>query len=224
MADTAHTAAPLLPRKKRFSFADVEAMWRAGVIDEGGKEELLEGELWIGGAPRAFSAQEARVLVAADIVEADDMELLGGEIWEIASEGAGHVDLKVWLNEALIRQRPPEIRVACDSTLSLSPTHAPSPDFYLFPSDLRPSAVRGPDVLLLIEIADTSLQKDLMIKGPKYRDFGVLEYWVIDLEAGATHIHLRDGAWPEPIPVPFEIDIAPHFAPELKLRLAKSGL
>ena len=186
MADTATLRPPV---RKRFTVTDVEAMIRAGVIEEGGPEELLDGEIWV--AP---------------------------------AEGGPHVDLKTWLNARLVKGAPETIGVACDSTLRLQESHAPSPAFYLFPASMRASQVRGPDVLLLIEIAETSLRADLAIKGPKYREYGVREYWAVDIAARVTHVHRRDGAWPDATPVPFDADIAPQCAPELKLRMTDSGV
>lgn len=109
---------------------------------------------------------------------------------------------------------------ACDTTLRLSDTHAPSPDFFLFPRNIKASAARGPDLLLLIEIADSSAKKDLDIKGPKYREHGVREYWVVDLVARVTHVHRLDGAWPEMPPVPFDVLLAPILLAGIRLRIA----
>lgn len=190
MADTAALSPrPAASAPKRFTWADVEAMMRAGVIEEGGPEELLDGEVWV-----------------------------------MPAEGEAHIDLKTWLTKTLIKSAPDDVGVACDSTLRLSDTHAPSPDFYLFPAAMKASAVRGPDVLLLIEIADTSLARDLHVKGPKYREHGVREYWVIDLEARVTHVHRLDGAWPATPPVPFADALTPMLIPKLRLRVADSGV
>lgn len=180
---------PAAPARKKFTWSDVEAMMRAGVIDEGGPEELLDGEIWV-----------------------------------MAAEGDAHIDLKTWLNEKLIKTSPQDVGVACDTTLRLSDTHAPSPDFFVFPKKMRASAARGPSVLLLIEIADTSRAKDLKIKGPKYREYGVREYWVIDLAARVTHVHRLNGAWPETPPVPFDAELSPTLVPGLRLRLSESGV
>ena len=182
-------ARPVAPMRKRFTWADVEAMVRAGVIEEGGPEELLDGEIWL-----------------------------------MPAEGEAHIDLKTWLNKTLIKSAPDGIGVAWDTTLRLSDTHAPSPDFFLFPDAMKASAARGPDVLLLIEIVDTSRKKDLDIKGPKYREHGVREYWVIDLAARVTHVHRLDGAWPQTPPVPFDAELASALIPGLRLRLAESGV
>ena len=136
------------------------------------------------------------------------------------SEGALHGRLAVWLNKQLVLGAPDGVAVACKRTLRLADTHWPEPDFCLFPDRLLVDAVRGPDVLLLIEIADTSLQADLAVKGPKYRDYGVREYWVIDLEKRVTHIHRLDGDWPEAQPIAFETALTPSLVPGLSVRLA----
>lgn len=48
MADTLSIPAPpAAMARKKFTWADVEAMMRAGVIEEGGPEELLDGEIWV---------------------------------------------------------------------------------------------------------------------------------------------------------------------------------
>ncbi len=190
MADTLSLPErPAAPARKKFTWADVDAMMRAGIIDEGGPEELLDGEIWV-----------------------------------MPAEGEAHIDLKTWLNETLIKSAPGGVGVACDTTLRLSDTHAPSPDFFVFPKSMKASAARGPDVLLLIEIADTSRKKDLKIKGPKYREYGLREYWVIDLEKRVTYVHRLDGAWPQVPPLPFDTELAPAFASSLHLKLADSGV
>lgn len=190
MAETASLRAqPAAPARKKFTWSDVEAMMRAGIIEEGGPEELLDGEIWI-----------------------------------MPAEGEAHIDLKTWLTEALVKGVPDHVGVACDTTLRLSETHAPSPDFFLFPKTMRASAARGPDVLLIIEIADTSRKRDLKVKGPKYRDCSIREYWVIDLQERVTHVHRLDRGWHEAPPIPFDSELAPAFDPSLHVKMADSGV
>lgn len=191
MADTAASPpkldAPV--ERRRFTGDELMAMIDAGILHDGGPEELLDGEIWV-----------------------------------MASEGAAHVNLKTWLNGRLNRRLPEAISVACDSTIRLAPDHYPEPDFAVFPAAVTASEVRGPDLLLLIEIADSSRRKDLDIKGPKYREYGVREYWVIDLGARVTHVHRLDGAWPEAPPVPFDEALRPRLLPSLDLCLAEAGV
>ena len=57
--------------------------------------------------------------------------------------------------------------------------------------------VRGPDILLAIEVADTTLAKDLNLKAVVYAKYGMPELWVIDANQRITHV-FRDpveGAW-----------------------------
>jgi Uma2 family endonuclease len=223
MADTA--SAPPPAALKRYVWADIEAMMRADIITEGGPEELLDGELWANGEPLQFTQSQVAAMRAIGVLGAEELcGPVAGEDWAVASEGAGHGDLKAWLNRRLVRGVADDVTVACETTLNLSDGARPVPDFYLFPADLRPSQVTGPKVLLLIEIADSSRAKDLKTKAALYRVFGVREYWVHDLEARVTHVHLQDGAWPEATALSFDAAIAPRFAPELKLRLADSGI
>lgn len=173
---------------------------------------------------KRFTGEDVLAMIAKGLLFSDGVELLDGEIWRMPSEGPLHGRLAVWLNQWLVRHAPAGLVVACERTLRLSDMHWPEPDFFLFPDRLLVDQVTGADILLLIEIADTSVQADLTVKGPKYREHGVSEYWVIDVPARRTHVHRLNGGWPEPSSVPFEDMLAPAFAPELQVRLADSGV
>lgn len=45
-----------------------------------------------------------------------------------------------------------------------------------------------PDILLLVEVADTSLRHDLALKAPLSIAGGVPEVWVVDLVASVVHV------------------------------------
>jgi Uma2 family endonuclease len=84
---------------------------------------------------------------------------------------------------------------------------------------MAPSAVRGPDLYLLIEISDSTLAYDLRRKANLYRQYGVREYWVVDVNAGAVHVHRLDGEWPA-APVPLTTAVAPSLIPGLSVTIA----
>jgi len=151
---------------------------------------------------------------------AERIELLEGELWDMPAEGAHHASLKVWLNEYLVLHKPANVRVACDTTVRLSDRYWPSPDFVLFPATRNIAEVTGPELLLVIEISDSSLRDDLVIKGEAYRRHGVREYWVCDLAARATYVHQLNHGWPNAAPVPFAQPLTPLLAPTLRLRMA----
>src|SRR5262245_13822642 len=59
----------------------------------------------------------------------------------------------------------------------------PRADFY------RTALPRPADVLLLIEIADTSLRYDRNVTLPLYVEGGVEEYWIVDLDHDVVELH-----------------------------------
>jgi Uma2 family endonuclease len=172
------------PARHLFSGEDVMQMQRFGVLIEGGKFELIDGE-----------------------------------IIDMPSEGDDHLSLRIAFNRFLIRALPDTIAVATDGTLRLGDLDWPEPDFHLFEASMRPSAVRGPDTLLVVEISDSSLAYDLRGKADLYRRYGVREYWVIDVEKKQLHVHRADGQWPEPAR-PLTGVIEPSLIPGLAIRLA----
>lgn len=122
------------------------------------------------------------------------VELIAGEIIDMPMDGPLHrrwsVALTDWLAEYLDRRRYAHI---FSTTLELSDDSAPSPDVQVYDRHLREEEVRGPDILLAIEQADTSLKKDLRVKADLYARYGVRDYWVIDLNARRVHVHRGPG-------------------------------
>jgi Uma2 family endonuclease len=57
------------------------------------------------------------------------------------------------------------------------------PDLHVFPFAMKSGEVRGGDVLLAVELSNTTQYRDLKVKAPIYSEHGVRELWVIDLDA-----------------------------------------
>ena len=79
----------------------------------------------------------------------------------------------------------------CQVTFRLAEGFTPDPDFTLlryradgYRGDNRPTAA---DVLLVIEVADSSLARDLGPKSLAYAQAGVPELWVVDLPHRQLH-------------------------------------
>ena len=78
--------------------------------------------------------------------------------------------------------------VRVQSPLATSDQSEPEPDVALVaPGDYRTTLPTR--ALLVVEVADTSRRKDLGVKAALYATAGVPEYWVIDLQARAVHVH-----------------------------------
>jgi hypothetical protein len=82
---------------------------------------------------------------------------------------------------------------------------------------LKSEDVRGPDVLLAVELSSSTQAKDRDVKAPLYLQHGVRELWVLDLEARAGAIY-RDGATVE---VTQADPLAPLAVPGVKVTLAE---
>lgn len=147
---------------------------------------------------RQFTVAEVLAMQEAGILEDGRYELLGGELVTMAAKRNDHELVKNGTVEFLMRSLPREIRAVVESTLFLSDHDAPEPDIMIYPRQLLPEAVRGTDVVLVVEVAAESLRQDLGVKAALYARAGVGAYWVVDARSGQVHVHtgpLNDGNW-----------------------------
>jgi Uma2 family endonuclease len=61
----------------------------------------------------------------------------------------------------------------------------------VFARTVELSSLKGLDVLLAVEVGDSSLAYDLGRKAQVYAEFGVRELWVIDAARRVAHVHLE---------------------------------
>lgn len=125
----------------------------------------------------------ARLREAGLLREDDRVELIDGEIRELSPIGARHVSLVNRLTALLVRLAGDAAIVSVQNPIRLDEYNEPQPD----PALLRPrahayaSALAVPeDVLLVIEVADTSLAYDQQEKLPRYARAGIGEVWLVD--------------------------------------------
>jgi Uma2 family endonuclease len=118
------------------------------------------------------------------------LELMEGEIVEMPPIGSAHAAVVCTL-DTLLREVAPRAMVRVQSPLVLGERSAPQPDVML----LQPRADRyynshptAADVLLVVEVADTTLRYDLDIKRPLYARAGVAELWIIDIARRELHV------------------------------------
>lgn len=114
------------------------------------------------------------------------VELIEGEIIDMAPIGTRHGSTVKRLNALLVAAVGSRAIVSVQDPLRLDDLSEPEPDLMLlqaradFYAGAHPTAA---DVLLLIEVADTSARYDCEIKLPLYARHGVPEVWIVDLEA-----------------------------------------
>lgn len=124
--------------------------------------------------------------------EDDRVELIEGELVDMPPIGSQHADCVSRLIRLLIRQTEAVVRV--QDPIQLPGHSEPEPDIAIVRNRSYAEAHPGPeDVMLLIEVADSSLDYDRTIKFPLYARYGIPEVWLIDLQHECVEIHRQPG-------------------------------
>ena len=115
------------------------------------------------------------------------VELIDGDIIDMAPIGQDHISTVDILNETLVLACQGRAIVSVQNPVRLDRYNEPQPDFAIYRrrADFYRTGERaGPkDTLLLIEVANTFLRYDRTIKLRLYARAGIPEYWIIDLKA-----------------------------------------
>ncbi|NNM72948.1 Uma2 family endonuclease [Enterovirga aerilata] len=143
---------------------------------------------------RRFPVADVVRMVELGLIQEDErLEVLDGEIVEMSPKGYRHEGLKGAINRLWGRHCPDGFDYMQETGLYLSEWTYLEPDFVVFPASVALRELKGPDVLLAIEVADSSLDYDLGRKPGIYASFGVQELWVIDVPRRLTHVHRDPG-------------------------------
>lgn len=89
---------------------------------------------------------------------------------------------------------PKGCKDSTDVAFTLSDTLVLAPDIAIISRDMVGTDADGAGMLLVTEIADSSLEHDLYTKAPHYAREGVRDYWIIDLPKRKLHVHRDPGA------------------------------
>ena len=125
---------------------------------------------------------------------ADRVELIDGEIIDMSPIGVMHAAIVDVLARHFGRWAGESLFIRCQNPLRLDDLSEPEPDLTILRTraDCYTTAHPGPaDVLLVIEVADTSLAYDLGTKVPLYARHGIPEVWVIDAATRRTRVFRR---------------------------------
>jgi Uma2 family endonuclease len=142
---------------------------------------------------KQFAVDEYDQMIAAGVFGEDErLELIEGEIIEMSPIGPAHLAYVNRLNHLLVQQVGALAQVSVQNPIRL-PRSEPQPDIVLLRPrpDFYAEALPGPsDVLLLIEVSDTTADYDRTVKIPLYGRNGIVESWLIDLMGNVIEVHL----------------------------------
>lgn len=132
---------------------------------------------------RRFTVHDYHRMGEAGILHEDDrVELIEGEIVEMAAIGTRHFACVNQLTRSLVREVGDAAIVSVQNPVRLDEHSEPQPDLtVLRVRDYRESLPIPEDVLLLIEVSDTTLSYDRGVKLPLYARAGIREVWIVDV-------------------------------------------
>ena len=139
-----------------------------------------------------FTVDDYEQMIERGILdENDQVELIRGEIIEKMPIGPSHCACVKRLNTLLNSVADGRWIVGVQDPVRLGDSE-PEPDISLvrpridFYEDANPGAA---DVLVLIEVADTTLDFDRDVKLPLYAEAGIAEYWIVNLIDSCVEVH-----------------------------------
>jgi Uma2 family endonuclease len=179
-------------------------------------------------APRLHSARftvaEIYALQASGAIDdADNFELIEGEIVPMAAAKFNHHE---WMKSALVRVfvlgTEKSTGVFVEPSVTLSENTLLEPDVAIWPRAIGTQDVRGTDILLVVEVAVSSIGYDLRVKAPLYAKAGVCEYWVVDAVRKTVRIHRNpvNGKYADVTEWESDDTVSPDQIPAINVRLA----
>ncbi len=158
----------------------------------------IEAHVVVGRVLRRFTADEYERMGELGILDEDErIELVDGKIITMAAVNVQHANCVGRLNKLLNRLAPEHVAIRVQDPVRLNDNCMPQPDFLVIPGREYTTLPRAADVLLLIEVSDSSLAYNRGEKLRMYAAAGIAEYWVADVNGQTVErfAELRDGVY-----------------------------
>ena len=173
---------------------------------------------------RAFTVDEILRMQDAGIIHEDEnFELIEGEIVPMQAKTHIHELIKSALTLKLARALTDDLWLGVESTMYLSDRTFVEPDLVVYRRGMKLEEVKGPDILLAIEVALTSLNFDRGLKARLYARYGVRELWVIDAAKRRTFVHTKpnEQGWSSIIEKKPEEELTCAVVPDFTIKLGE---
>ena len=135
-------------------------------------------------------------LVQLGCFEDEKIELLDGLLVAMSPQGAPHLYVIRKLSKLFTLAIGERALVQTQGPLAVSEDSEPEPDLALVPNEDY-SSVHASRAFLVVEVAETSLRKDRLVKSALYARAEIPEYWIVNLEERVIEVYrsVRGGAY-----------------------------
>ncbi len=156
---------------------------------------------------RLFTAEEYHALACAGVLTKDDrVELINGRIVTMSPVGPPHFHTVNRLERLFARRvyaaETDLAHVSVQNPVRLGVHDEPEPDLALLRTDASEDRLPTPgDILLVVEVADSTLNEDRRVKRRLYAAAGVPELWIVALPLGLVEVYRspQDGDYAAPL-------------------------
>ena len=140
---------------------------------------------------RNFSRREYEKMIDVGILGEDEhVELIAGRIVQASPEGPVHAGTIDLCADVLRRLYGPAYTVRVQHPLAVGPDDEPEPDLAVVRGGPREHLGGHPhEAVLVVEVAESSLDYDRGAKARLYARAGLPEYWIVNLRDGLVEVH-----------------------------------
>lgn len=141
-----------------------------------------------------------RAIKAGVFTKYDKIELIEGALLPMPPIGPPHAAVVQMFTDQIRELVGSEFIIRTQSPITLPPKSEPEPDIVVVKWREDAYALRHPepkDILVVIEVADSSRERDEQLKLPTYARHGIDECWLVVLETREFHIYIdpHEGAY-----------------------------
>lgn len=145
-------------------------------------------------APARFSAEQFLRMGELGAFEDMKVELADGEIVEVSPPGFNHSMMQGRIYSLLLSAvAGTGWLVGVEAGVVLGPRRIRGLDVVVASRAPAGKLLAPMDIIHAVEISDTTLERDLLVKAPEYAQAGIPHYWVVDLPARAVHVFAEPG-------------------------------
>ena len=165
-----------------------------------------------------------RMAGAGLLSEMDRVELIEGELLDMAPIGSKHSYWVNRLNKRFVLQAQDLYFVSIQNPVVLGDRNEPQPDLMLLkPGSYMNALPTAKDVLLIVEVSDTTLDYDRDVKLGLYARHNIPEVWLLDVSRNELLVHREpvDGLYRLMRRLSANDSACPEAAPEISVRLSE---